>query len=116
MHVISQAIAGQRLLFAVALAVVASIYAAFLSPALAGKTTQLWTTFTALAFTSDVTVTESLSCCIFLFVKHPHDVRNRVNISEQELIVERMSSVYSVFRRVGTGSTLQPPHTIANSL
>lgn len=117
MHDISQAIAVlDRLLSAVVLAAVALIYAAFFSPAFAAKTTQLWTTFTGLASAIGGTVTEFLSCCIFLFLKHPYDVGDRVNINEQELIVERISLMYSVFRRVDTNSTLQIPHNIANSL
>ncbi|KAK4540737.1 hypothetical protein LTR36_008952 [Oleoguttula mirabilis] len=117
MHDISQAIAVlDSLLSAVVLAAIAFIYATFFSKTFAAKSTQLWTTFTGLAFAIGGTVTEFLSCCIFLFVKHPYDVGDRVDINEVELIVEHISLMYSVFRRVDSEKIVQIPHAIANTL
>ncbi|KAK3678577.1 hypothetical protein LTR78_001875 [Recurvomyces mirabilis] len=117
MHDISQAIAVlDRLLSLVVLFAIAFIYASFFSKTFQAKTTQLWTTFTGLAFAIGGTVTEFLACCIFLFIKHPYDVGDRVDINEVELIVEHMSLMYSVFRRVDSGKTVQIPHNVANAL
>ncbi|KAK4508811.1 hypothetical protein PRZ48_002550 [Zasmidium cellare] len=117
MHDISQAIAVlDRLLSLVVLVAIAFVYATFFSKTFASKTTQLWTTFTGLAFAIGGTVTEFLGCCIFLFVKHPYDVGDRVTVTDTELIVERISLMYSVFRRIDTNSTVQIPHNIANTL
>ncbi|KAK5736639.1 hypothetical protein LTR17_007296 [Elasticomyces elasticus] len=142
MQDISQAIGVlDSLLSVLVLVAVAFIYATFFSPAFAAKTTQLWTTFTGLAFAIGGTVTEFLSvlyvspdfssrlavsrglrtayspsCCIYLFVKHPYDVGDRVDINAVELVVERISLMYSVFRRVDNDKTVQIPHNVANTL
>ncbi len=117
MHEIGQAIAVlDRLLSFVVLVAIAFIFAAFFSPDFSTKITSLWTTFTGLAFAIGGTVTEFLSCCIFLFIKHPYDVGDRVDINEVQLIVEHISLMYSVFRRVDSDKTVQIPHNIANTL
>lgn len=117
MHEIGQAIAVlDRLLSVVVLVAIAFIYAAFFSPDFSTKITSLWTTFTGLAFAIGGTVTEFLGCCIFLFIKHPYDVGDRCDINGVELIVEHISLMYSVFRRVDSDKTVQIPHNIANTL
>lgn len=45
-----------------------------------------------------------------------YDVGDRVTISDTELIVTRISLMYSVFRRIDTNSTVQIPHNVANAL
>ena len=117
MHDISQAIAVlDNLLCLVVLVAIAFVYAAFFSPTFSDKITSLWTTFTGLAFAIGGTVTEFLSCCIFLFIKHPYDVGDRVDINDVQLVVEHISLMYSVFRRVDSDKTVQIPHNIANTL
>jgi len=117
MHDIGQAIAVlDRLLSFVVLVAIAFIYATFFSKTFESKTTQLWTTFTGLAFAIGGTVTEFLACCIFIFIKHPYDVGDRVDITGYELVVEHISLMYSVFRRVDSDKTVQIPHAIANTL
>ena len=117
MHDISQAIAVlDSILSVVVLVAIGLIYATFFSKSFASKTTQLWTTFTGLAFAIGGTVTEFLSCCIFLFVKHPYDVGDRIDINDSELIVERISLMYSVFRRIDSDKKVQIPHNICNTL
>jgi small-conductance mechanosensitive channel len=100
----------------IVLIAIALIYATFFSAAFAARATQLWTTFTGLAFAIGGTVTEFLACIIFLFVKHPYDVGDRVDISNVPLVVERISLMYSVFRRIDSDKTVQIPHNIANTL
>ena len=117
MHDIGQAIAVlDRLLSFIVLIAIAFVYAAFFSPDFSGKITSLWTTFTGLAFAIGGTVTEFLGCCIFLFVKHPYDVGDRVDINDVQLICEHISLMYSVFRRIDSDKTVQIPHNIANTL
>ncbi|KAK4997536.1 hypothetical protein LTR66_003052 [Elasticomyces elasticus] len=117
MHDISQAIEVlDRLLSLAVLVGIAFVYAAFFSPSFASRTTQLWSAFTGLAFAIGGTVTEFLGCCIFLFVKHPYDVGDRVDIDKVELIVQHVSLMYSVFRRVDSDKSVQIPHNVANRL
>jgi small-conductance mechanosensitive channel len=117
MHDISQAIEVlDRMLVVVVFVAIAFIYAAFFSKTLASKTAQLWSVLTGLAFAIGGTVTEFLGCCIFLFVKHPYDVGDRVDIDKTELIVEHISLMYSVFRRVDNDKTVQISHAVANTL
>lgn len=105
-----------NLLSLVVLASIAFIYASFFSKTFASKTTQLWSTFTALGFAIGGTVTEFLACVIFIFIKHPYDIGDRVDIDRVQLIVERISLMYSVFRRIDSDKTVQIPHNVANSL
>lgn len=117
MHDIGEAIAVlDRLLSLVVVVAIAFIYATFFSATFAAKTTQLWTTFTGLSFAIGGTLTEFLNCCFFIFVKHPYDVGDRVNISNVELVVEHISLMYSVFRRVDSDAKVHIPHGAASSL
>ena len=105
-----------KMLSLVVLFAIAIIFAMFFSASFRSSIATLWTTFTGLAFAIGGTVTEFLSCCIFLFVKHPYDVGDRVDINDAKLIVEHISLMYSVFRRVDSDKTVQIPHQIANTL
>jgi small-conductance mechanosensitive channel len=60
------------------------------------------------------TVQEFTGSCIFLFVKHPYDVDDRVDINGVDLIVEHISLLYTVFRRVDTNRTVQIPNIVNN--
>lgn len=91
MHDISQAIAVlDRLLSVVVLLAVAFVYATFFSPTFASSTTQLWSTFTGLAFAIGGTVTEFLGCCIFLFVKHPYVANTSQRRSKDRLTIKQI--------------------------
>lgn len=59
---------------------------------------------------------EFLGCCVFLFVKHPYDVGDCVDINKEPLLVEHVSLMYSVFRNVHTSKQVQIPHNVANAL
>src|SRR5271169_1276426 len=57
----------------------------------------------SLSFIFAVTAQEFLGSCIFLFVKHPFDVGDRVDITGPEkecLVVEQISLLYTVFKRI----------------
>ena len=81
--------------------------------------TTLATTGTALlslSFVFSATAQEFLGSCIFLFVKHPYDIGDRVDISDEQMTVEHISLLFSVFKRVDTGRLVQVPHIILNTL
>jgi len=51
-----------------------------------------------------------LGSCIFLFVKHPYDVGDRVDITgpeKEQLIVEKISLLYTVFVRIDKMQVVQ---------
>ncbi len=61
------------------------------------------------------TAQEVLGSCIFLFVKHPYDVGDRVDIKDEQLTVEHISLLFSIFKRVNTHKVVQIPHVILNT-
>lgn len=76
---------------------------AFLSPNFVTTLTTTGTTLLSLSFVFSVTAQEFLGSCIFLFVKHPFDVGDRVDITGPEkefLVVEQISLLYTVFKRI----------------
>lgn len=82
-------------------------------------TTTLATAGTALLSLSFVfagTAQEVLSSCIFLFVKHPFDVLDRVDIGSDQLVVKHISLLYTVFKYVNNHKLTQVPNTVLNSL
>ena len=77
------------------------------------------TALLSLSFVFAVTTQEFLGSCIFLFVKHPYDVGDRVDISgpsSEHLVVERISLLYTVFVRIDKMQTVQVPNIILNNL
>lgn len=62
------------------------------------------------------TAQEVLGSCIFLFVKHPYDIGDRVDITSEQLAVEHIALLYTVFKRVSNGKTVQIPNIVLNSL
>lgn len=55
------------------------------------------TALISLSFAISTTCQEFLGSIIFLFVKHPYDVGDRVDINSEHLIVEKISLLYTVF-------------------
>jgi len=60
-------------------------------------------------------VQEFLGSLVFLFIKHPYDIGDRVDINGSELIVEHISLLFTVFRQVDTGSIVQIPNIVNNT-
>jgi small-conductance mechanosensitive channel len=116
MHDVDQAInVLDNLLCTVVFIVVIFIFVAWLN---SNFTTTLATAGTALLSMSFVfagTAQEVLGSCIFLFVKHPFDVGDRVDVSDVAYVVERMSLLYTVFRRVKDQKKSQVPNIVLNS-
>lgn len=74
------------------------------------------TALLSLSFIFAVTAQEFLGSCIFLFVKHPYDVGDRVNINDTKMIVDRISLLYSAFTRIDTMQVVQVRKTFCISL
>jgi small-conductance mechanosensitive channel len=72
------------------------------------------TSLMSFSFAFAGTVQEFTGSCIFLFVKHPYDVGDRVEINSIDLIVEHISLLYTVFRRVDSNRTVQIPNIVNN--
>ncbi|KAH9432434.1 hypothetical protein MCOR02_007132 [Pyricularia oryzae] len=117
---ISQALAvfDDILLFIVALIVV-FIFLAFFQSTFITTLATAGTALLSLSFVFAVTTQEFLGSCIFLFVKHPFDVGDRVDITgpeKEQLIVERISLLYTVFTRIDKMQVVQVPNIVLNNL
>ena len=69
-----------------------------------------------MSFVFATTAQEVLGSCIFLFVKHPYDVGDRVDIADEQLVVERISLLFTVFQRIKTHKTTQVPNIVLNTV
>lgn len=69
----------------------------------------------SLSFVFATTAQEVLGSCIFIFVKHPYDVLDRVDIGEEQLVVEHISLLFTVFKKVNTGKMTQTPNVVLNT-
>jgi small-conductance mechanosensitive channel len=74
----------------------------------------LWGSVAALSFAIAGTVQEFLGSCVFIFIKHPYDVGDRVDINNVPLIVEHISLMYTIFRQVDSGDSVQIPNIVNN--
>ncbi|KAG9242197.1 Mechanosensitive ion channel-domain-containing protein [Calycina marina] len=74
------------------------------------------TTLLSLSFVFATSVQEFLGSCIFLFIKHPFDVGDRVDIDGKLLVVEQISLLYTIFKRIDTNKLTQSPNIILNNL
>ncbi|KAH6607981.1 mechanosensitive ion channel family [Trichoderma cornu-damae] len=74
------------------------------------------TALLSLSFVFAVTTQEFLGSCIFLFVKHPYDVGDRIEISGNQMLVDRISLLYTVFTRTDKMQVSQVPNIVLNNL
>jgi small-conductance mechanosensitive channel len=117
MHDVDQAInALDGLLLTIALIVCLFVFIAFLAPGFRATLTTSATALLSLSFVFATTAQEILGSCIFLFVKHPYDIGDRVDITAEQLMVEHIALLYTVFKRVSNGKTVQIPNIVLNSL
>ncbi|KAH8692548.1 hypothetical protein GQ44DRAFT_780073 [Phaeosphaeriaceae sp. PMI808] len=92
------------------------IFVMFLSPNLLGALATSATALLSLSFVFATTCQEVLGSCVFLFIKQPYDVGDYVVIDATELVVERISLLYTVFRRGREAQVVQIPNIVLNSL
>ncbi|KAF1920806.1 hypothetical protein BDU57DRAFT_439033 [Ampelomyces quisqualis] len=117
MHDVDQAInALDGLLLTIALIICIFVIIAFLAPGFRATLTTSATALLSLSFIFATTAQEILGSCIFLFVKHPYDIGDRVDITTEQLTVEHIALLYTVFKRVSNGKTVQIPNIVLNSL
>ncbi|KAH8732474.1 Mechanosensitive ion channel-domain-containing protein [Phaeosphaeriaceae sp. PMI808] len=117
MHDVDQAInALDGLLLTITLIVCLFVFIAFLAPGFRATLTTSATALLSLSFIFATTAQEILGSCIFLFVKHPYDIGDRVDITAEQLTVEHIQLLYTVFKRVTNGKTVQIPNIVLNSL
>jgi small-conductance mechanosensitive channel len=116
MHDVDQAIGVlDTLLCFVVFIIVVFVFVAFLNKSFTTTLATAGTALLSLSFVFSVTAQEVLGSCIFLFVKHPYDVGDRVDINDIQLVVERISLLYSVFRKVKDHKTTQVPNILLNT-
>lgn len=65
------------------------------------------TALLSLSFVFAVTTQEFLGSCIFLFVKHPYDVGDRVEINSTQMVVDKISLLYTVLTRIDRMQVVQ---------
>ncbi|CAK7209445.1 hypothetical protein SCUCBS95973_000443 [Sporothrix curviconia] len=117
---ISEALAAlDSVLLFLVLLVVIFIFLAFFQSSFITTLATAGTALLSLSFVFAVTTQEVLGSCIFLFVKHPYDVGDRVDIQGPEkmsLMVEKISLLYTVFMRIDKMQVVQVPNITLNAL
>ncbi|KAH7321062.1 Mechanosensitive ion channel-domain-containing protein [Stachybotrys elegans] len=105
-----------RVLLFVVVLITVFIFLAFFESTFLNNLAAAGTALLSLSFVFAATTQEFLGSCIFLFVKHPYDVGDRVNITDVKMTVERISLLYSVFTRLDTAQIVQIPNIVLNNL
>jgi len=120
MHDVDQAITVlDRMLMSVAFVAVVFVFIAFLNKNFVTTLATAGTTLLSLSFVFSATAQEFLGSCIFLFVKHPFDIGDRVDISTDQFTVDHISLLFTVFRRVSGANVnrlVQIPNIVLNTL
>ncbi|KAJ2957056.1 hypothetical protein NQ176_g11278 [Zarea fungicola] len=105
-----------KVLLFIVLLIVIFIFLAFFKSSFVTVVGTAGTALLSLSFVFAVTTQEFLGSCIFLFVKHPYDVGDRVDINGGQMVVERISLLYSVFKRLDKSQVTQVPNIVLNGL
>ncbi|RMD39989.1 hypothetical protein DV735_g5148, partial [Chaetothyriales sp. CBS 134920] len=103
-------------LLAIVFILVVFIFVAFLNRSFATTLATAGTALLSLSFVFSVSAQEVLGSCIFLFVKHPFDVGDRVDIKDIQYTVERISLLYTMFKSVQQNKRTQVPNIVLNTL
>ena len=116
MHDVDQAIhVLDNLLVTIAFIISVFVFVAFFNKNFSTTLATAGTALLSLSFVFAVTCQEVLGSCIFLFVKHPYDVGDRVDIDDVQLVVERISLLFSVFKRVKDHKATQVANIVLNT-
>ena len=117
LHDVDQAInVLDKLLCAIVLIVVVFVFVAFLNSSFTTTLATAGTALLSLSFVFAGTAQEVLGSCIFLFVKHPFDVLDRVDIGDDQLTVKHISLLFTVFKHVNNHKLTQVPNAVLNTL
>jgi len=93
-----------------------TITAAFFSNSFAKYLFTIGSQIAAFGFAISATVQEFLGSCIFVFIKHPYDVGDRVLISDTQMTVEHISLLYTQFKRIDNNRIVQISNIKVNDL
>ena len=116
MHDVDQAInVLDNLLLTVVLLAVVFVFVAFVNRSLTTMLATAGTALLSLSFVFATSAQEVLGSIIFIFVKHPFDVGDRVDIGGIQLVVERISLLYTLFRRVQDQKKTQVANIVLNT-
>ena len=88
---------------------------AFLNSSFTTTLATAGTALLSLSFVFATTCQEVLGSCIFLFVKHPYDVLDRVDIGDEQLVVKHISLLFTVFKHVNNHKLTQVPNIVLNT-
>ncbi|KAL4880693.1 hypothetical protein BJY04DRAFT_207892 [Aspergillus karnatakaensis] len=117
MHDVDQAIhVLDNLLATVAFIIAVLVFISFVTSGFGTVIAAGATSLLSLSFVFATTAQEVLGSCIFLFVKHPFDIGDRVEIDSKPYIVDRISLLYSVFRNVSDHRVTQIPNVVLNTI
>ena len=117
LHDVDQAInVLDKLLCTIVFVMVIFVFVGFLNSSFTTTLATAGTALLSLSFVFAGTAQEVLGSCIFLFVKHPFDVLDRVDIGEDKLIVQHISLLFTVFKHISTHKRTQVPNAVLNTL
>ncbi|ODQ65481.1 hypothetical protein NADFUDRAFT_47128 [Nadsonia fulvescens var. elongata DSM 6958] len=105
-----------RVLLFIVFIVCILVFIGVLAPSVSSVLATLGTSILAFSFVFSTTAQEILASCVFLFVKHPLDVGDRVDISNNSMVVMELALLYTVFRKTADGKICQIPNSILNTL
>ncbi|KAL6892261.1 mechanosensitive ion channel [Trichoderma evansii] len=108
--------AFDKVLLFVVLLITVFIFLSFFNSSLLTTIATAGTALLSLSFVFAVTTQEFLGSCIFLFVKHPYDVGDRIEVSGTQMLVDRISLLYTVFTRTDKMQVSQVPNIVLNNL
>ncbi|RMZ91856.1 hypothetical protein DV736_g902, partial [Chaetothyriales sp. CBS 134916] len=110
-------------LFFIVLAVAVLVLISLISTSAAGVLTSAGSAVLALSWLFSATAQEFLQSCVFVFVKHPFDVGDRVSIygntgsqlKGDDYFVKEVSLLYTEFKKM-EGQVVQAPNSYLNTL
>ncbi|RFU34972.1 hypothetical protein B7463_g1362, partial [Scytalidium lignicola] len=105
-----------HLLLIIAAVAVVLIFIAFLDKSFMTTLATTGTAILSLSFIFASTAQEILASCVFLFIKHPYDIGDRIDVNKEQLAVAHISLLFTVFKRVTNNKLVQIPNSVLNSL
>ncbi|KAK6543342.1 hypothetical protein TWF694_000093 [Orbilia ellipsospora] len=103
------------LLSSIVFIIIIFVFVAFLNQNFVTTLGTAGATLLSLSFVFATTAQEILGSCVFIFVKHPYDVGDRMDLNGKEYVVEHISLLYTIFRQVDTNKFVQIPNNILNT-
>uniref|UniRef100_A0A060T539 ARAD1B07304p n=1 Tax=Blastobotrys adeninivorans TaxID=409370 RepID=A0A060T539_BLAAD len=108
------------LLMFVVLIICIIIFIGMLAPSVSAVLATLGTSILALSFVFSATAQEVLASCVFLFVKHPLDVGDLVQVAHPTgstmMVVKEISLMHTVLQFLSTGMITQASNATLNTI